>query len=381
METDDKSFEFDFFLLDYANSFQSTYAYKIEGYDQKWTNLSTNQLRINRLPYGDYILKVKAKGSKETWSNQVLELPINVLRPFYLTWQFILVGLIALLALGYMIIQWRLKILENRNLELERVVAERTKELEQNSKELAQNAEVLAQNSKELADLNQTKDQFFAIIAHDMRGLVLSFKNVSQKVGFLRRKGREKEVDVFLKNIDKSADNLSNLLDNLLNWALVEKGVFPYHPELFNLERVVMENIKLFTELSRIKDIPLSYEVHETLNVYADKNAVSTIIRNLMNNAIKYSSPGAAVIIKAHQVDGKIQIEIKDTGEGIESEALEKIFQLDTQKTKQGTLGEKGTGLGLVLCKELVMLNKGDINIKSEEGKGTSVFVGLPMVA
>ena len=131
--------------------------------------------------------------------------------------------------------------------------------------------------------------------------------------------------------------------------------------------------------LSRIKGVQLNYEVHETLNVHADKNAISTIIRNLISNAIKYSSEGDEVLIKAFEKDGKIQIKIIDTGEGIASNKLDQIFNLDSKKTKQGTMGEHGTGLGLVLCKELAQLNKGDIKIESKEGKGTSVLVGLPL--
>ena len=365
MEANDKSLVVDFSLLDYPNSFHSTYAYKIEGYDKEWRTLRNNQLTIGRLPYGDYKVKVKAKGRKETWSRQVLDLPLTVLRPFYLTWQFILLAGLAMIGIGFVLFKLRLKQLENRNLELEKVIEERTKKL--------------SQTSKELASLNKTKDQFFAIIAHDLRGLVLSFRNVSKKVDFLQRKGRKEEVKDMLLNIDKAADNLSNLLDNLLNWALVEKGVFPYHPELFNLERLVIENIKLFTQLSRIKGIHLNYDVHETLNLYADKNSISTILRNLISNAMKYSREGDVVIIKAYKKEGEIQIEVVDTGEGIALNKLEHIFKLDSKKTKRGTMGEEGTGLGLVLCKELTELNNGDIKIESEEGKGTRVFVGLPL--
>jgi len=360
METDDKSLVVDFGLLDYANSFQSTYAYKIEGYDEDWINLPKNQLTINRLPYGDYQLKVKAKGSQETWTNQILELPIAVLRPFYLTWQFLLLGVLAMIGLTYGITRWRLRQLENRNLELEKVVAERT---------------------KELADLNQTKDQLFAIIGHDMRGLVMYFKDISKKINFLQQQGRKEDVSGFLQDIDNAADNLSHLLDNLLNWALVERSIFPYRPEEFNLERLVIENASLFTQLSRIKNIQLNYDVHKTLNIHADRNAVSTVIRNLISNAIKFCSEGDQVTVEAYKKDGEIQIRIIDTGEGIASNKLEDIFKLDSKKTERGTMGERGTGLGLVLCKELTQLNNGNIKIESEEGKGTCVILRFPLAA
>ena len=365
LQPNDRSLKIKFGLLDYEKNFNSSFVYKIEGYDKNWFDLSSNELTIGRLPYGEYRLKVKAKGANETWSKKVLDIPLTVATPFYLTWQFLLSLGLALIGLSYGVFRYRLNTLEKRNLALEQVVAERTKEL--------------AKNSEELAELNQTKDQFFAIIAHDMRGLVSSFKDISKKINFLQRKGRKEEVDDFLQSIDKAADNLSNLLDNLLNWALVEKGVFPYHPELFNLEKVVIENIKLFTQLSRIKGVSLQYNVHETINIYADKNAVSTIIRNLISNAMKYSYEEDEIIINALKKDEKIQIQIIDSGEGIASNQLERIFRLDSKKTTQGTMGEHGTGLGLVLCKELAQLNNGDIKIESEEGEGTRVYVNLPL--
>ncbi len=355
-----KAIAFEFSLLDYYNSFQSKFAYQIENYDDNWNYLDQNRLTINKLPYGNYTLKVKAQGKNGVWTNQILDIPLYILKPFYLKWQFIVLSILALLASIYGGFRWRIKQLERSNLVLENTVAERT---------------------KELANLNQVKDEFFAIIAHDMRGLVLSFKNISQKISFLQRKGRDKEVKNFLESIDKSADSLSNLLDNLLNWALVEKGVFPHHPESFNLEKLVIENVKLFHQLSKIKEVKLSYDVHETLNIYADRNAVLTIIRNLISNAIKFSSAGDEVFIKAFKKSGEVQIQIEDSGVGIPSEKLDGIFNLDSKKTNRGTIGEKGTGLGLLLCKELISLNNGAISINSEEGKGTKVAIDFPSAA
>ena len=166
-----------------------------------------------------------------------------------------------------------------------------------------------------------------------------------------------------------------------MKWALVERGVFPYNPELLNFERLVIENVSLFTQLSQIKGVQLNYEVDKTLNIHADRNAVATIIRNLISNALKFSSEGDEVMVRAFQENGKIQVQIIDTGVGISPNKLEHIFTLDSKKTKEGTIGEQGTGLGLMLCKELTQLNKGDIKIESKEGKGTCVIIDFPLAA
>ena len=355
----DKAVALDFCLFDYYNSFQSKYAYQIEGYEDNWNYLNRNKLVINRIPYGNYNLKVKAQGRNGIWANQVLNIPLYVLKPFYLRWPFIVLGLLLLAALIYLIIKWRINNLRKINTVLENTVAKRT---------------------KELANLNQVKDQFFAIIAHDLRGHVISFKNTSKKVEYLKRKGQEDEIENYLRLIDDSADNLSNLLDNLLNWALVEKGIFPYHPEVINLKDIVEENIALFQPLSQIKEVDLQNKTPTNLNLFADKDAVLTILRNLINNAIKYSDSGDEITIQAFREKDRTLIHIKDTGIGISTTKLKNIFDLNHKNNKHGTKGEKGSGFGLSLCKRLIELNKGNIQVKSKQGKGTIVMVEFPSI-
>lgn len=349
----DKTIALEFCLFDYFNSFQSKYAYQIEGFDDKWNYLNNNRLEINRLPYGNYKINVKAKGTNGVWSNQKLAIPFNVLKPFYLKWYFILISLLGIVTLVYGVIRWRFIQLENKNLILENVVAQRTKELE---------------------NLNKIKDQFFAIIGHDLRRHVTSFRKVSEKVNFLKQKGRSKELDNYFLRLDRSADSLSYLLDNLLNWALIEKGIFPYHPERIDLKKIIEENIELFRLVSETKEVNIFNKFPDELFCHADKNAVLTIIRNVMSNAIKFSKVGGEIIINSDNN----KITIQDFGVGIDSEKLENIFELDTKNYQHGTQSEKGVGLGLRLCNELVKLNKGTISIQSEIGKGTKVVIEFP---
>ena len=237
------------------------------------------------------------------------------------------------------------------------------------------------QTALSLEKANRVKDQFFSIIAHDLRAPMTSFQNITQKVNFLNRKGRQEDVKALLSTVDKNADKLNNLLNNLLNWALVEQGVFPYEPENVNLQETVSEITHLFEETAQIKNIKIQQDISKNFNLYADKNAVSSILRNLINNAIKFSEEGDIITIKAVENNSQIQINVIDTGLGISAQKLSTIFDLKTKKSALGTLGEKGSGLGLVLCKELVEMNKGNIKIESEEGKGAMIQVALPRIA
>jgi signal transduction histidine kinase len=153
--------------------------------------------------------------------------------------------------------------------------------------------------------------------------------------------------------------------------------MIPYNPKAVDIQSVAQENIELFTPVAEAKNITLKNEILTTSPVFSDESALQTIIRNLVNNAIKFTPEGGEVSISTEEKGDKIFIKINDTGTGIAADKLEKLFSLNKQSSK-GTAGEKGSGLGLMLCKELVELNKGTIQAISELGKGSSFVFSLP---
>ena len=355
---EDKSINLSFALLDYQNVGQSKYAYKIEGYDEDWNYLNDNQLKINSLDYGKYILKIKGQGRYGKWSNQILSFPLVVTEPVYLkTWFIILVN-VLLGIFGYLIFRWRIYHLEKDKLRLENVVATRT---------------------RELANMNRMKDEFFAIIAHDLRGPVISFQNISKKIKYLNRTGSEKDVEAMLQMVDKAAENINVLLDNLLNWALVQKGIFSHEPKNLSLKKLSEQTVELFEPMASIKGIKIKQDISKNILVKADEDAMNAILRNIISNALKFSGQGDCVSIDAKKENGNVLLEIRDSGVGMESDAVEKIFNLNGKKIREGTEGEKGSGLGLVLCKELLELNSGNISVESVLGKGTAFLISLPV--
>lgn len=230
----------------------------------------------------------------------------------------------------------------------------------------------------QLTNLNETKDRFFGIIAHDIRGPITSLDGIGEQMAYYLKKNNPKRLNMLTTQIDKTAKKLTNLLDNLLNWALLQKGTIPYHPKSLNVHDIVQENLDLYAEVAEVKGISLVNEVEENTTAFADLSATTTVIRNLVNNAVKFTPKDGIISVNTTTENNKIFININDTGTGISANKLEKIFALNTER-KKGTAGEKGSGLGLVLCKDLIELNKGTIKAISEIGRGSTFVISLPI--
>lgn len=233
---------------------------------------------------------------------------------------------------------------------------------------------------KELEHLNATKDRLFAIIGHDLRKPALAFRGISEKVSYLIEEKRFKTLDKLGKNLEKAAFSLNNLLDNLLNWALKQRNVLPYDPQPVNVVEATEEILDIFEKIAADKSIVLQTNLHHQHLVFADYNAFSTIVRNLLDNAIKYTPHGGQVSILSEKNADGILLKIADTGIGMKVKQLDHIFELQKNKSTRGTAGETGSGLGLSLIKDLVTLNKGKIAVRSQVNEGTIFEVLLPAV-
>ena len=231
----------------------------------------------------------------------------------------------------------------------------------------------------ELEKLNATKDRFFGIIAHDLRNPVISFQGISRLIDSYLKKGKTEKIGELSDKIQHSVNNLNQLLDNLLNWASSQTSTLPYQPEPLPVGQVISEAISLFSDTAHAKQIQISLNVEEGTLIYADRNGVSTIFRNLVNNALKFTPEGGRIEISAELDKDNVKIVTTDNGVGIEKSKISSLFQLSNDKSTQGTSGERGTGLGLVLCQEFAKANKGLIWVESELSKGTSFYVRMPL--
>lgn len=233
--------------------------------------------------------------------------------------------------------------------------------------------------NEELKKLNTEKDKFFSIIAHDLRGPLSGFLGLTQIIAEDLPNLTMSQVQSFAISMRNSASNLFVLLINLLEWSQIQKGSIAFNPITTQLNSLVKESIAIISESATIKEIKLTVDIPENLEIYADTNMFQTIIRNLVSNAVKFTHKGGNVNLSAKlKEDKRIEILIKDTGIGISPETLDNLFKLDFKSSNKGTEGELSTGLGLLLCKEFVEKHGGEIRVESEEGKGSSVSFTLP---
>lgn len=232
--------------------------------------------------------------------------------------------------------------------------------------------------NKELKSVNEGKDRFFSILAHDLRGPFVGFLGLSRALNESTDSlSKEKIIDLSRK-IHTSAESVYALLENLLNWSRLQSGNLVFEPEDVNAAKFVRRMIKLFESIAEDKGVVFQADVDSSQYLYIDKNALETIFRNLITNAIKFNNPGGSIYIKVSRENGKSVILIEDTGIGMSDEVKEKVFKGLYGFSSLGTKGERGTGLGLLLCKDFVEKSNGTLKIESKSGEGSRFYIILP---
>jgi two-component system sensor histidine kinase/response regulator len=238
----------------------------------------------------------------------------------------------------------------------------------------------LYQQSIELVNLNATKDKFFSIIAHDLKGTLGGFMGITEILAEEMPNMAAAEIQDYLGNLHDASVNLFRLLENLLQWARLKQGAIPFNPETINLHSVVKDCVALLHESSNNKNIKIVQDITEPIMVFADNNMLQTILRNLISNAIKFTPKGGMVKISAKISDERnAVISVQDTGIGMNPEMISSLFSPGARTGRNGTDGEPSTGLGLLLCKEFVEKHGGKILIESEEGKGSVFTFTIPV--
>ena len=238
--------------------------------------------------------------------------------------------------------------------------------------------ELLQQKNNELQQLNAQKDKFFSIIAHDLKS---PFNSIIGFSGILLEKVNEKDIDglrEYAEIITHSSQKAMNLLMNLMVWSHSQTGRMNFNPEYFDLKSLLWEVLEIYKDNAAQKSIHINQEISIQSPVYGDKGMLSTILRNLLSNALKFTPDGGNIQIIVHVSSTEVSVSIKDSGIGMKPALIEKLFRIDSSYTQPDTKGERGTGLGLVICKEFVDKHKGRINIESEPGEGSVFQIILP---
>ncbi len=229
----------------------------------------------------------------------------------------------------------------------------------------------LVKSENELKEHVATKDKFFSIIAHDLRTPLSSLSLISDVLDEDLESLSPKQLKYYLGSISSAMSSLLNLVENLLHWARTQTNKIEFNPEKLDISDIADRNIALVKINADKKNISLKNHIPPETFVFADINSLAAVMRNLLANAVKFTGEGGKVDINAQKVGDFIEISISDTGIGIEKEDIKKLFRIDVNTTSIGNSSEKGTGLGLILCKEFVEKNGGTIRAESEIGKGS----------
>ncbi len=237
----------------------------------------------------------------------------------------------------------------------------------------------MQKKNEELFKLNVEKDKFFSIISHDLRSPFNSFLGLTQIMVEELPNLSHEEVQKLAVGMRNSVTNLYRLLENLLHWSKMKQGLIPFVPSVIKLRPAVDESLSIMVELAREKGIEIICRIPDGLEISADSNMLQTVIRNLVSNALKFTSAGGSITVKAKITnDNGVEISVTDSGIGMNRELINNLFHIDARVARRGTAGESSTGLGLILCKEFIEKHGGTLLVESEEGKGSTFAFTIP---
>ena len=361
---DHNSITLHFFVPHYKQPKRFTLFYKFENVEKDWKEVTNeNTASYSNLQPGSYTFKLRTLGING--QENIISLPVTIAKPFWQTWWFVLIAVGVTSLMVVTIIRSYFKKSQFDRKRLESLLKLRTSEIEK--------------SKEDLQVLNQKKDLIFSILSHDLRSPLTTLKGF---LGYIIDHAHELTVDDLKKhaiNIRTSVTNSLDLIDNTLFWSLSQMGNIQYTPSSFSLQQLIEKLKGLYQLTADKKRIPLSISCEEDIYIHGDENMVYVTLRNLVSNALKFTTEGNPVTITCYKKSDYAEINVIDRGIGMSEEYLQKILSMDQPMLKKGTSNEKGTGLGLLLCKKFIELNKGELLISSIENKGTTFTVILPL--
>ncbi len=261
------------------------------------------------------------------------------------------------------------------------IVQLKNEEIHQQKEEIQAQADELEFQRDELYRSNKTKEKLLSVVAHDLKNPIHALIGFSELLIDKEAGLSEDEKTQYAEYIHDSSLQIFSLLENLLKWAQSQSSSIKYQPEKFNVNELLDINIKLFHEAGMKKEIELIFNGKTKNQVYADKNMINTVIRNLINNAIKFTSAGGKISVAAEDKGTFVEVSVVDTGVGMTEDIVKKILETDEFHSSQGTLNEQGTGLGLAICKEFLNAHNSKLQILSRPNKGSTFYFKIPVAS
>lgn len=358
----------DFSSMNYYSQTVREFSYKLSGLNNEWITVPfyKNSITYSNLSPGEYDFKIKVSNDHGMWSDNETRLHISILPPFWKTslFRFLIIAFVVSAILIYNRLKDYNYMQEKKKLEA--IVKERTSEV--------------TSQKEELENANEVKNKFFNIIAHDLKNPVSSVVQLTELMKDNFDSYTKEKQNEIIESIANSANSTLFLLEDLLVWARsqINKITFSFEPQ--NIYDLAQSEIINHYQQAINKNISLINELENGTFVMADSSSIKTVFRNLISNAIKFSKSEGAIIIGGITENDNYIVFVKDFGIGMTNKTLEKLFKLSEKQSIDGTNGEKGSGLGLNICKEFVEKNHGKIWVESEPETGSTFYFSLPLL-
>ncbi|MTI86779.1 MAG: hypothetical protein FH748_02290 [Balneolaceae bacterium] len=378
LESGVKNFRINFHGLSYSAPEKVRFRYMLEGYDKGWKEVSNEYwATYTDVPAGTYTFKVLAASNDGVWGRQVTTASIEVRSIFYeQTWfYFLIITVVGITTIGFSKVRYQY--LMRKQKKLKSVIREQTHQIRKEKSEIESQNQIIEKQAKSLKEINDAKDQFFSIIAHDLRNPFQAMMAYSEMLIEDFDEIDRQELRESLKEINDSSNRLHQLVENLLQWASLQTGNLKLNLQQFQLNKLINKNVKLVSPIAQHKNVTLSITSEEEITIEADKDMIDTVMRNLLSNALKFTNKGDKVEVEIYARGNTCYLQVSDTGIGMPEEIRNKLMKVGADTSRTGTADEKGSGLGLMLCKDMVHMHEGWIHVESEEGKGTVFIVEL----
>ena len=352
---------FRFAVLEFTVPGRNSYQYRLAGLDERWIDAGqSNTANYTNLSPGTYRFEVIGIDARGNISPAVAVRTIVITPPFWQTRLFVSAVILLLLSMGVLAYSLRTRSLRRQNAKLEATVQERT---------------------AELSTANAVKDRFFSIIAHDLRGPMAGIASICNGAASDVRSYPPETVEEIFQTLQSTSRGLMRMLENLLEWARVQSRGLTVVPIPVSLTVVAVEVMESYRSAAQAKSIEMEFSGDDNLRVLADPNMIRVVLENLVNNAVKFTGTGGTVAVEwILQGHGEGTIVIRDSGVGIPPDLLATLFDVGSRTRTTGTEGERGSGFGLALCRDLVERQNGRITVESVVGSGTEVTVTLPAI-
>lgn len=365
LKYNDRVINIHFTTLQFNESKSGNVRYKLENFNVDWVYPQNEQVAtFTNLKQGKYRFLLEVKDNNGEWKNLEPSLALVIKPPFWRTIPFFIFVVIGTLTVVYLVHYFQTKRYRDRQKELETEIEKRTIEL--------------VKKNEELLLANQSKDKFFSIVSHDLRSPFSGLIGLIELINDPESEINEEKKRELLKITEISAKNTFDFLETLLTWARSQMNQTISNQEIGNLSILLAQNIELKKQNAANKSIKIVKHLPEKLDAYFDKEMINTVIRNILSNAIKFTKPGGMVDVSLTGWQGEAEIIIADTGIGMSEDDILHMFDLG-KSGRKGTMGERGTGLGLIICKEFVEKNKGRIWVTANEPQGTVFHFTLPL--